>query len=240
MTNVLTIAGLHSGYGPISVLHDISLTVSEGEITAIVGANGAGKSTLLLTLTGHVPPTQGSIKFLGKEIAGQPAHLAAPLGISMVPEGGRLFPFMTVQENLQLGAYHPAARQRLRETMEEMESFFPILAQRRTQNAGSLSGGERTMLAIARAMMARPRLLLLDEPSLGLAPVMVERVISLIDNLAKKKKLTVLLVEQRVAEALELCHNAYIMEHGRIVKSGTGIALAKDPQIQRAYLGLTD
>jgi branched-chain amino acid transport system ATP-binding protein len=238
MSAVLSVTGLDAGYGTIPVLHDVSLEARQGEITAIVGANGAGKSTLLLTLAGHIAPTRGSIRYEGREIAGNPAHRAAGLGIAMVPEGGRLFPFMTVQENLELGAWHAGARKHMRESLEEMGELFPVLRSRRSQLAGSLSGGERTMVAVARAMMSRPRLLLLDEPSLGLAPVIVERVIELIQRVAKQKQLTVVLVEQKVAEALEICQQAYVIEHGHIVKSGTGAALSHDPDIQRAYLGL--
>jgi branched-chain amino acid transport system ATP-binding protein len=238
MSAVLSIAGVNAGYGSIPVLHDVNLEARQGEITAIVGANGAGKSTLLLTIAGHIAPTGGSIRYCGEEIGGNPAHRAASLGIAMVPEGGRLFPFMTVEENLQLGAYHKQARRHMKATMAEMAELFPVLSERRTQLAGSLSGGERTMVAIARAMMSRPRLLLLDEPSLGLAPVIVERVIALIEMVSRQKALTVLLVEQKVAEALELCQNAYVIERGHIVKSGTGAALSRDPDIQRAYMGL--
>ncbi len=158
----------------------------------------------------------------------------------MVPEGGRLFPFMTVRENLELGAYHPAARRRLAATLEEVLTFFPVIAERQSQLAGQLSGGERQICAIARAMMGLPRLLMLDEPSLGLAPIMVERLFELIERLIRAKGLTVLLVEQNVADALGMAQRGYILDHGRILKSDAGAALLADPDVQRAYLGLSE
>jgi len=238
VTALLQVDGLCSGYGEIRVLQDVSLELPAGEIATVIGANGAGKSTLLLSIAGHLPLYAGSVRFDGAEIAGERAHRIVPRGLVMVPEGGRLFPFMTVQENLQLGAYHPAARRSMGQTMEEMMALFPLLQERRGQIAGKLSGGERTMVAVARAMMSLPRLLMLDEPSLGLAPIMVERVFDLVQTLARTKGIGVLLVEQNVGEALEMSRHAWVMERGRITKAGEGRAMFADPGIQRAYLGL--
>jgi branched-chain amino acid transport system ATP-binding protein len=238
LTALLQVGGLCSGYGAIPVLHGVSLEVPPGEIATVIGANGAGKSTLLLSIAGHLRPSAGSVRFDGAEIAGAPAHGIVSRGLVMVLEGGRLFPFMTVQENLQLGAYHAAARRRMGESMQEVMELFPFLPERRHQLAGKLSGGERTMVAIARAMMSLPRLLMLDEPSLGLAPIMVERVFDLVRTLARSKGIGVLLVEQNVGEALEMSRHAWVMERGQVVQSGEGRAMLADPGIQRAYLGL--
>jgi branched-chain amino acid transport system ATP-binding protein len=235
---LLRAKGLTAGYGEVVVLRDIDIRIDRGEIVAIVGANGAGKTTLLLSISGHLPLRTGRIVFDGEDISGQPAHLASPRGMMMVPEGGRLFPFMTVLENLQLGAFHGAARLHMRESLAEMVDMFPILGERRRQLAGRLSGGERQMVAIARAMMAMPTLLMLDEPSLGLSPLMVERVFDLVRTLAEKKGVTILLVEQNVAEALGMSNRAYVLERGRMVKTGFGSDLLGDADVQRAYMGL--
>jgi branched-chain amino acid transport system ATP-binding protein len=234
---LLELKGVSSGYGQVQALHDVDLAVEEGEIVAVLGANGAGKSTLLRTISGLIAPWSGSIVFDGRDIAHLPAHDIVGQGIAMVPEGGRLFPFLTVLENLELGAYSGAARRQLGATLEEVLELFPILAERRKQLAGSLSGGERQMCAIARGVMSRPRLLMLDEPSLGLAPVMVERVFALIHSLASRQ-ITILLVEQNVADALEMCRRAYILERGRLVKSGLGRQLLADEDVKRAYMGV--
>lgn len=234
----LALEGVSAGYGQVPVLEDVSLTVEEGETVAVLGANGAGKTTLLRTISGLLQPDAGSIRFAGTSIAGMPAHDIVREGVAMVPEGGRLFPFLTVQENLELGAFSGAARGRLRKTLGEVMELFPILSERRNQLAGQLSGGERQMCAIARGMMSRPRILMLDEPSLGLAPVMVERVFALIRALGSTQDLTILLVEQNVADALEMCRRAYVLERGRLVKSGSGEVLLADADIKRAYLGL--
>lgn len=238
MSRLLSVEKLSSGYGLTPVLRNVSMHVDSGEVVAVVGANGVGKSTLLRTITGLVQPSNGDIVFDGVHLAGMPAHKIVGHGLAMVPEGGRLFMFMTVQENLELGAFGPTARQDLRESLDEVMELFPILRERRGQLAGSLSGGERQMCAIARALMSRPRLLMLDEPSLGLSPMMLEKVFDLVRSVAASRDLTVLLIEQNVADALEMANRAYVIEGGRIVKTGLGAELLHDPDIQRAYLGL--
>ena len=238
MDAILSVKSLHSGYGELPVLEGISIDVGRGEIVSVVGANGAGKTTLLLTIGGHLKAHSGSVHFDGEDITNLPAHEAAARGLVMVPEGGRLFPFMTVLENLELGAYHAKARLHMRESLDEVMTLFPILADRRTQLAGRLSGGERQMCAVARAMMAMPKLLMLDEPSLGLAPIMVGKVFELIRQLVASKGLSVLLVEQNVGNALNLCDRGCIIEHGHILKMAPGNVLLKDPDVQRSYMGL--
>ena len=238
MSAILSIEALSSGYGELPVLEGISLEVGRGEIVSVVGANGAGKTTLLLTIGGHLRAFSGRVHFDGNDITHVPAHAAAELGLVMVPEGGRLFPFMTVLENLELGAFHPSARAQLAESLDEVMTLFPILAERRTQLAGRLSGGERQMCAVARAIMAKPKLLMLDEPSLGLAPIMVDKVFEMVSELVRTKGLSVLLVEQIVGNALRLCQRGCIIEHGRILKTATGEELLRDPDVRRSYMGL--
>jgi branched-chain amino acid transport system ATP-binding protein len=238
MSRLLTVDKVSSGYGLTPVLRSVSLHVDTGEVVAVVGANGVGKSTLLRTITGLLHPTHGDIQFDGMPIAGMPAHAIVGHGLAMVPEGGRLFMFMTVLENLELGAFGPTAREDVRRSLDEVMELFPILRQRRTQLAGSLSGGERQMCAIARALMSRPRMLMLDEPSLGLSPVVLEKVFDLIRTVAASRDLTVLLIEQNVADALDMANRAYVIEGGKIAKTGPGAELLHDPDIQRAYLGL--
>jgi branched-chain amino acid transport system ATP-binding protein len=238
MSALLDLVGVGSGYGDVPVLEGVTLAVGAEEIVAVVGANGAGKSTLLRTIAGLLTCTAGAIRFDDQAIERLPAHAIVTRRLVMVPEGGRLFPFMTVRENLELGAFNASARPQLRATLDEVLTLFPILAERRRQLAGSLSGGERQMCAIARAMMSQPKLLMLDEPSLGLSPLMVERVFELILSLVGKKRIAVLLVEQNVADALAMAQRGYIMERGRVVKSDTGGALLADADVQRAYLGL--
>jgi branched-chain amino acid transport system ATP-binding protein len=238
MSGFLVVEGVSSGYGLASVLHNVSLHVDKGEVVAVLGANGAGKTTLLRTIYGLIAPTTGRVIFEEKDIGGTPAHLVVSLGLAMVPEGGRLFPFMTVKENLELGAFNPASRAETQRNLDEVLTLFPILAQRGSQLAGSLSGGERQMCAIARALMSHPRLLELDEPSAGLSPVMVEKVFEFIRSVVASRHLTILLVEQHVEDALEIANRAYVIERGELVKTGTGSALAQDPDIQRAYMGL--
>ena len=238
MSSILLVEDLFSGYGELPVLDGVRLEVTQGEIVSVVGANGAGKTTLLLTISGHLRAHAGRVTFDGKDITNVPAHAAAERGLVMVPEGGRLFPFMTVLENLELGAYHPAARLRMRESLDEVLGLFPILAERRSQLAGRLSGGERQMCAVARAMMSLPKLLMLDEPSLGLAPIMVDKVFDMVSQLVKSKGLSVLLVEQNVGNALRMCERGYIIEHGGILKTGRGEDLLRDPDVRRSYMGL--
>ena len=238
MTALLSVDAVTSGYGDVPVLHDVSLHVEPGEIVSLVGANGAGKSTLLLTISGHLPVRAGRVGFDGADITRERAHRTISRGLAMVLEGGRLFPFMTVLENLQLGAYHARARRHIQQSLDEMMDLFPLLPERRDQLAGRLSGGERQMVAIARAMMSQPRLLMLDEPSLGLSPLLVERVFDMVQELVSSKGVTVLLVEQNVGEALEISRRGYVMERGRIVKTGEGTVLLGDADVQRAYMGL--
>lgn len=233
---LLEINGLDAGYAGLQVLHDVSLEVREGEVVSIVGANGAGKTTLLNTICGLVEERSGEILFRGQDLNLHAAHRIVGLGLVMVPEGRHLFPFLDVEENLQLGAYHKGARGHMTERLNRMFDLFPKLADRRRQLAGSLSGGEQQMCAIARAMMAGPDLLMLDEPSLGLAPIIVEDVFTLVESLADEGQ-TVLLVEQNVAEALTFGHRAYVLEQGRIVMEGTGDELLGNRQLQEAYLG---
>jgi branched-chain amino acid transport system ATP-binding protein len=238
MSRLLTVDNVSSGYGLTPVLRNMSLHVDTGEVVAVVGANGVGKSTLLRTITGLLHPSDGDISFDGVHITGMPAHTIVGHGLAMVPEGGRLFMFMTVLENLELGAFGPTSRVDVQQSLDEVMELFPILSERRTQLAGSLSGGERQMCAIARALMSRPRMLMLDEPSLGLSPVMLEKVFDLIRTVVDSRDLTVLLIEQNVADALDMANRAYVIEGGRIAKTGPGAELLHDPDIQRAYLGL--
>ena len=238
MSNILSVESLRSGYGELPVLEGITFDVGQGEIFSVVGANGAGKTTLLLTIGGHLQAKSGRVMFDGQDITNLPAHQAAERGLVMVPEGGRLFPFMTVLENLELGAYHASARVHQAESLDEVMTLFPILAERRTQLAGRLSGGERQMCAVARAMMARPKLLMLDEPSLGLAPIMVDKVFEMVGELVRTKGLSVLLVEQNVGNALRLCGHGCIIEHGHILKMARGEDLLRDPDVRRSYMGL--
>jgi branched-chain amino acid transport system ATP-binding protein len=237
MSTLLRVEEINAGYGDVPVLHKVSIDVAERELVAVVGANGAGKTTLLSSIAGLLPKRAGRVSFRGEDITMVAAHDLAGRGLVMVPEGGRLFPFMTVEENLQLGAYSKA-RAELTERLAEVMEFFPILAERRTQLAGKLSGGERQMCAIARAMMSRPAMLMLDEPSVGLSPLMVERVFEIVQLVADREGLTVILVEQNVSEALEVVNRAYVLDHGRIVREGLATELRTDRQIQETYMGL--
>ncbi|TWG92057.1 amino acid/amide ABC transporter ATP-binding protein 2 (HAAT family) [Mesorhizobium sp. J18] len=234
----LRLEDVHAGYGEAEVLYGIDLTVPRGQIAAVVGANGAGKSTLLSAIAGLVRPNAGRIILDGKEIGGARANSLPARGLALVPEGGRLFPFMTVRENLELGAYIPMARARTVERLEEITEIFPILRDRHNQLAGRLSGGERQMCAIARALMSRPALLMLDEPSVGLSPIMTERVLETVARLVRDDGLTVVIVEQRVTEVLTIADEAHILDHGRIVRSGPAAVMQNDPQIQETYMGL--
>jgi branched-chain amino acid transport system ATP-binding protein len=235
---LLQVEGLDAGYGEIAVLHDVGFAVEQGEIAAIVGANGAGKTTLLSALAGLIALRRGRVSFAGDVISGRKAHELPDRGLALVPEGGRLFPYLTVEENLELGAYAPKARARTRERMDEVMAIFPVLSERRKQLAGRLSGGERQMCAIARALMCRPALLMLDEPSVGLSPLMSERVLDTIARLVRTERLTAIIVEQRVTEVLEIADRAHILDHGRIVLSGPAGELRDDKQIQETYMGL--
>lgn len=238
MSALLSVEGLEAGYDDAIVLRDLDLVVDEREIVAVVGANGAGKSTLLRAILGLIRRRAGRIVFAGEDITRLPAHSVVERRLVMVPEGGRMFGFMTVQENLELGAFSRLARPDLKRSLEEVFGLFPILAERRGQLAGSLSGGERSMCAIGRAVMARPRLLMLDEPSLGLSPLMVDRVFALVASLASRMDIGIVLVEQNVTDALRLASRGYVIDRGRITKTGTGEALLADPSIRQAYMGL--
>jgi branched-chain amino acid transport system ATP-binding protein len=238
MSAMLKLSGVCAGYQDVVVLHDVSLEVGKGEIVAVVGANGAGKSTLLRTISGLLRVRSGQIHFDGIDIGGLKAHEIVARNLIMVPEGGRLFPFMTVRENLELGAFNRTARATAKRSLSEVFELFPILAERRQQLTGLLSGGERTMCAIARAVMGRPRLLMLDEPSLGLSPLMAERVLDIVDSLARDLAIPIVLVEQNVNAALGMAGRAYVIERGRIVKTGSGAALLADSDVQTAYLGI--
>ncbi len=233
---LLQLEGVHSGYEGIQVLWDLHLEVDEGQIVALIGANGAGKTTTLRTISGLIRPRQGRILFDGQAIHTWPSHRIVQAGLVQVPEGRHLFPEMTVQENLELGAFRRGRPDR-GQTLREVYGLFPRLAERRGQLAGTLSGGEQQMLAIGRALMARPRLLMLDEPSLGLAPLIVQDIFRVIRQV-RDAGTTVLVVEQNAVQTLELADRGYVLENGRIVLSGTGQELLADPAIRSAYLGL--
>jgi len=224
-------------YDDVQALWDISFEVKEGEVVALLGSNGAGKTTTLNAISGLLRPRQGNIEFLEQELTKLPAHKTASLGIAHVPEGRRLFPEMTVEENLLMGSLMPEAKARRNESMERVFNIFPILKERRLQAAGTLSGGESQMLAIARGLMACPKLIMMDEPSLGLAPFLVDEVFRVIEQI-NREGVTVLVVEQNVAHALKSCTRAYIMETGRIALQGSGEKLLQDEHVKDAYLGV--
>ncbi|MDO9526740.1 MAG: ABC transporter ATP-binding protein [Gemmobacter sp.] len=234
----LIITGVCAGYGDVAVLHDISFAVPRGKIVAVVGVNGAGKTTLLSAVAGLITPTRGSVVLDGADITRMPAHRRTALGLAMVPEGGRLFPFMSVRENLELGAYSSASQSTLGARMAEVMDMFPILRDREDQLAGRLSGGERQMCAVARALMSRPRILLLDEPSVGLSPLMTEKVLDTVADLAAREGLSVIIVEQRVTEVLAMADLGHILDHGRIARSGLASDLRSDRKVQETYMGL--
>lgn len=235
---MLSVANLDLFYGDAQALDDVSLEVAAGEVVAIVGANGAGKTSLIRTIFGMHRPNRGQITFEGRAIAGEPSHRICDLGIGQVAEGRQVFPTMTVGENLEMGAAVPRARAGAAAALERVLTLFPRLKERRRQRAGTLSGGEQQMLAIARCLMGQPRLMMLDEPSLGLAPVVVDDVFAVIRDLNRREGLTIVLVEQNVVQSLALAHRAYVLENGRIVISGTGEALLADDRVRRAYIGL--
>lgn len=235
-TPILEVEELEAGYGDLRVLQGISLHVGRGEVVSVVGANGAGKTTLLGALSGIVRRHGGSVLLDGQDISDTAPDKVVAAGLVLVPEGRHLFPFLTVEENLELGAYHHQARKELTSRLEEVFDLFPLLADRLNQQAGTLSGGEQQMCAIARGLMSDPKILMLDEPSEGLAPIIVERVFELIERL-KQTNLTVLLVEQNVGDALDLADRGYVIEQGRLVMAGTGQELLADSELQRAYLG---
>ncbi len=234
--HLLKIDDLAVSYGEVHALWGVSLAVEEGAIVALVGANGAGKSTLLKTVSGMNHPQRGSIFFGGQKVSGLRPEAVVGVGISLVPEGRRLFTRLTVRENLELGAYIPRARRFMQESLDQAYELFPVLKARTNQIAGSLSGGEQQMLAIARSMMSKPTILMLDEPSLGLSPLVVKAMFELIENL-NKKGVTILLVEQNIYQALKISSYAYVMKTGKIAMEGPAEQLLADPEVQNAYLG---
>ncbi|MEJ8736217.1 ABC transporter ATP-binding protein [Erysipelotrichaceae bacterium HCN-30851] len=233
---MLKIDKLNVHYGVIHALKDVSIEVNEGEIVSLIGANGAGKTTLLQTISGLLKKTSGDIVFLGKSLNKVSAKNIVREGITQVPEGRHIFPGMTVYENLLMGAYLRKDKDGIKKDMQEVYERFPILEKRSTQDASTLSGGEQQMLAMGRALMANPKILLLDEPSMGLAPILVKEIFNIIRDI-NENGTTVLLVEQNAKMALSIADRAYVMETGNIVMSGTGIELANSPEIQKAYLG---
>ncbi len=236
MDPLLELEGVRAGYGPIEVLRDVSIRVPEGGIAAMIGANGAGKTTTLMCVSGIVPVRAGRILFDGREIQNRPAHEIVRLGIGQCPEGRKIFPRLTVLENLQMGAFTRRSAAEMREGLKRAFELFPILGERPSQPGGTLSGGEQQMLAVARALMSRPRLLLLDEPSLGLAPLVCMRIFEVIRDL-NRQGVTVLLVEQNAQMALKLARDGYVLETGRVILSGRAEALLADPRVKEAYLG---
>jgi branched-chain amino acid transport system ATP-binding protein len=236
MATVLEIADLVTAYGKIEALKGVSLSVAQGSITCLLGPNGAGKTTLMLTATGLLKPRRGSIRFGGEEIAGRAPHDIVARGVALVPENRLVFPSMTVTENLAAGAYQRNDKGAIAEDVERLLTRFPRLKERAEQQAGTLSGGEQQMLAVARALMSRPKLLLMDEPSLGLAPLVVEEIFRIVGEL-NRDGTTIFLVEQNAHMALQVAHHFYLMEQGRVTFSGTPGEVAEDEVIRRAYLG---
>lgn len=234
---MLKLAGVSAGYGSTPAVHDIDIAVGAGQAVGLLGANGAGKSTTLRAISGLLRPTAGAISFGETSIAGMPAYRIAELGIAHVPEGRQVFPELTVQENLEIGAYVPSAKAERARSLALVFTIFPLLAERRRQLAGTMSGGEQQMLAVGRGLMLKPRLLMLDEPSLGLAPVVTD---STFEKIAEIHALgtAILLVEQNVSRALTLVQRAYVLESGRVIMHGSSAELANNAKVQSAYLGL--
>jgi branched-chain amino acid transport system ATP-binding protein len=234
---MLEVCDVNTVYGKAQALWDVRLSVNEAEIVALVGSNGAGKTTLLNTISGLLRPASGSVEFLGRRIDGLPPHSVVELGISHVPEGGKVFPEMTVRENLEMGAYPYSAWKQREETLEQVYQVFPILKEREKQLARTLSGGERQMLAIGRGLMSKPKLCLLDEPSYGLAPLLVAEIFHIIQGL-RDQGITIFLIEQNVRHALEIADRAYVLENGRICLEGACDELLQSDYVRKAYLGL--
>lgn len=235
---MLSVRDLDLFYGDAQALAGVSLDVPAGELVALVGANGAGKSSLIRAIAGMERPRAGTIRFKDQDVTGKDSHATANLGIGQVAEGRQVFPSMTVEDNLEVGALLPRARRKMRQTMQEVFALFPRLAERRRQTAGTMSGGEQQMLAIGRCLMSLPELIMLDEPSLGLAPLVVKELFKTIRLLNQDKGISVLLVEQNVAASLKLAEHAYVLENGRIVMQGRGEELLHDDRVRQAYLGL--
>jgi branched-chain amino acid transport system ATP-binding protein len=234
--SLLQIDALDVFYGPAQALWGVSFSVEKGQVAALIGANGAGKTTTLKALCGLLPLTAGRVTYDGRVISGLPVHRIIDLGISLIPEGRQLFPKMTVEENLTIGSYLKRTKAQRRSNLERVYHIFPRLAERRRQTAETMSGGEQQMLAIGRALMQEPRLLILDEPSLGLAPALVQEIFRIIKEL-HGRGLTILLVEQNVHQALQVADVTFVLENGRVVMSGPGAELARDPKVKEAYLG---
>ncbi|MEA4883315.1 MAG: ABC transporter ATP-binding protein [Clostridia bacterium] len=234
---MLNVSSVSAGYGGVPALADVSLHIEQGEIVALVGSNGTGKSTLARVISGLVKPTSGTIEFRGQRIDRMPPHEIVKLGLVHVPEGRHVFGKLTVAENLMLGAYTMSQEAEIHRRMEFVCGLFPLLEERKTQKAGSLSGGQQQMLALGRGLMANPRLLILDEPSLGLMPKLVEELFESIRSVSREG-ITVLLIEQRVLEALELCSRGYVIQNGRIVLEGPGSELIESDMVRKAYLGM--
>lgn len=235
---MLSIKNINTYYGNIQALKDVSIDISEGEIITLIGANGAGKTTTLMSISGVTPPKSGSITFNGNQISGMTPEKIVKTGLCHVPEGRRIFPFLTVLENLDMGAFLRKDKENIKKDLEEIFEMFPILAERRHQPGGTLSGGEQQMLAISRALMSRPKLLLLDEPSLGLAPLIIRQIFEIIEMLNKKNNTTIFLVEQNANLALKIAHRGYVIENGRITLTDTGDNLLKNEDVKKAYLGM--
>ncbi len=234
---MLELRNVTAGYGAFTALWDVSLSVRAGEAVAVVGPNGAGKTTLLRVISGLVPPRSGELELEGARLTGRKAHEIVAQGIAHVPEGRRIFPALTVADNLKMGAFLPAARRRFAESLARVYDLFPVLAERTSQRAGSLSGGEQQMLAIGRALMSRPKLILLDEPSMGLAPVLVLRLFDLIRRV-REEGYTILVVEQNVRQVLKIVDRAYLLEVGRIKMEGRAAELSEEDFVRKAYVGL--
>lgn len=234
---LLELEGIAAFYGAVQILWDVSLHVEEGEIDSVVGGNGAGKSTMLKSISGVISSGQGRMRFLGESIDTMAPHERVALGLVQIPEGRRIFPYMTVLGNLEMGSFNARARARKEEGLQRVFSLFPLLKERRTQLARTLSGGEQQMLALGRGLMAQPKLLMMDEPSLGLAPIVVKTIFETVQSI-NHQGVTVLLVEQNVKQCLELSSRGYVLENGRIVLEGTGEELLQNEHLRRAYLGL--
>lgn len=235
---MLKVDNIHTYYGNIQALKGISLEVNKGEIICLIGANGAGKSTTLMSISGIEPPRSGSVILEGIDITGMPPHKIVTMGMSQVPEGRRIFPQLSVLENLDMGAYLRTDKEEKKRDLEYVFELFPILSQRRHQIGGTLSGGEQQMLAISRALMAKPRILLLDEPSLGLAPLIVHQIFEIIMRINREQGTTIFLVEQNANMALKIANRGYVLQNGIIVKTDTASALMEDEEVKNAYLGV--
>ncbi len=235
---MLKLTDVHSYYGNIHALKGISIEVTEGEVISLIGANGAGKSTTLMTTCGIVPAKRGTVEFRGQDITHLPPDEIVKMGICQVPEGRRIFPYLTVAENLDMGAFLRNDKEGIKSDLDYVYGLFPILANRRNQAGGTLSGGEQQMLAISRALMSRPKVLLLDEPSLGLAPIIVRQIFSIIQKINEEHQTTIFIVEQNANLALKAAHRGYVMENGAITMTDTGANLLANENVKKAYLGM--